>query len=97
MISIYQKVNDLEKKQDSLNEVLKTKRFITKPNEMIYDNADLMQLFKVSQRTLANWRANGIITYSKIGGKILYTQADIDACMDSNKFKFFNNGINKRI
>ena len=36
-----------------------------------YDNADMMELFKVSLRTLQRWRDDGIIPFKKVGGKIV--------------------------
>ncbi|KIA83651.1 hypothetical protein OA84_09210 [Kaistella solincola] len=43
----------------------------------IYDNADMMQLFHVSGRTLQRWRKEGIVPYKKIGGKIFYLAEDV--------------------
>lgn len=40
----------------------------------VWDNADLIRNWKVSTRTLANWRAEGLIGYAQVGGKIYYTK-----------------------
>lgn len=53
-----------------------------KPQNVVYDNADVMQLLKVSQRTLATWREEQRISYSKIGSKIYYRQKDIEHFLD---------------
>lgn len=91
-MELYATIDEIKLKQDAVIGILKEKRIITNPQEIIYDNADVLQLLKISQRTLANWRASGIITYSKIGGRLFYTQADIDECMKRNRFKSFNYG-----
>ncbi len=46
-------------------------------NETILDDVDVRDLLKVSKRTLAYWRERGIITFSKLGGKIYYRLSDI--------------------
>ncbi len=35
----------------------------------VWDNADLIRNWKVSARTLATWRAEGMIDYVQVGGK----------------------------
>ena len=47
------------------------------PEEVIYDDVDLRNFLKVSKRTTASWRADGLITFSKLGGKIYYRLSDI--------------------
>lgn len=37
-----------------------------------YDNFDMMQLLKVSYRTLMRYRKKGILRFTTIGGKIYY-------------------------
>lgn len=50
-------------------------------NEIIYDDVDLRNLLKVSKRTLAYWRERGMITFSKLGGKIYYRLSDVLALL----------------
>lgn len=40
-------------------------------NEM-WDNSDLIRNWKISPRTLASWRFDGLIDYVQVGGKIWY-------------------------
>lgn len=40
----------------------------------VWDNADLIKNWKISTRTLASWRAEGLIGYVQVGGKIYYTK-----------------------
>lgn len=88
-MELYATIDEIKKKQEDVIGILKEKKVITNPNEIIYDNSDMLQLFKISQRTLANWRASGIITFSKIGGKLIYTQQDINECLNKYKHKSF--------
>lgn len=90
-MQIYDAVEEIKKQNDAVIGILTEKRIITNPQEIIYDNADMLQLLKISQRTLAGWRAKGIITYSKIEGKLFYTQADILECLNRNKYEKFKN------
>lgn len=90
-MQIYDAVEEIKKQNDAVIGILTEKRVITNPSEIIYDNADVLQLLKISQRTLAGWRAKGIITYSKIEGKLFYTQADILECLNRNKYEKFKN------
>lgn len=53
-----------------------------KQQEVVYDNQDIMQRFKISQRTLATWREDGTIKYSKIGAKIYYKPEHIQEMLD---------------
>jgi len=45
----------------------------------------MIRYFKVSERTLANWRLMGLISYSKIGSKIYYTKEDRDKFLENHK------------
>ncbi|MFW5793845.1 MAG: hypothetical protein ACOCWC_06130 [Bacteroidota bacterium] len=51
-------------------EELKTR---SNENEM-WDNSDMIRNWKISQRTLATWRSEGLIDYVQAGGKIWYTK-----------------------
>lgn len=46
---------------------------------------EVRQLLNISPGTLQNFRINGILTYSKIGGIMYYDQADIDKLLNKNK------------
>ncbi len=66
---------------DSIFEYIKSNKSPSK----IYDNSSLMKLLNVSQRTLASWRENGTIKFSKVQGKIFYRQKDIDEMLDQSQ------------
>lgn len=44
-------------------------------DEEWYHNADLMQLLKITDRTLSRYRKNGILPFKKIGGRIYYPKS----------------------
>lgn len=71
-----EKINELE----SEIEVLKTRSI---ENEM-WDNSDMIRNWKISQRTLASWRADGLIDYVQMGGKIWYTKENRNAFLLRN-------------
>lgn len=37
-----------------------------------------------SKATLARWRADGLLAYSKVGGLLFYRRSDVDALLESN-------------
>jgi hypothetical protein len=53
--------------------------------EVIYDDVDLRNFLKVSKRTTATWREKGMITYSKLGGKIYYKLSDVLSLLKQNE------------
>ncbi|BBE17842.1 hypothetical protein AQPE_2001 [Aquipluma nitroreducens] len=57
----------------------------------VWDNADLIRNWKISTRTLASWRAEGLIGYVQIGGKILYPREMRENFLKNN----IKNGENK--
>jgi len=54
--------------QESVNQLLK----IVKPEEDLWDNSDIIRRWKISERTLAAWRSDGLINYVQVNGKIWY-------------------------
>lgn len=49
-----------------------------KTTEVWLDNSELMQLLKVSRRTLQSYRDTNLIAYSIIGNKLYYRMSDIE-------------------
>ncbi len=43
---------------------------VDKDTELLYDLVDLTKIFKVSKRTIFNWRANNLLPIFELGGKI---------------------------
>ena len=46
-------------------------------DELLTDK-EVAYLLKVSRRTLQDYRNNGILSYTQVGGKILYRASDIE-------------------
>ena len=57
------------------------------PDQIIYDDVDLRNFLKVSKRTTAYWREKGIITFSKLGGKVFYKLSDILQLLKQNEIQ----------
>jgi hypothetical protein len=55
------------------------------PDQVIWDDVDLRDNLKVSQRTTAMWRQENIIPYSKVHGKIYYKLSDVLAFIEKYK------------
>ena len=53
-----------------------------KPSEEFWDNADVIQKLKVSERTLCTWREEGLIRFSKVRNKVYYRPEDVEAFLD---------------
>ncbi len=48
------------------------------------NDKEVAALLKVSRRTVQNYRDSGIIPYYMIGGKCLYSEADVRRLIDGN-------------
>ncbi len=57
------------------------------PDQVIWNNDQLCKELNVSKRTVATWRANGKIIFSKIDGLIFYTKKDVLAFLEEHKVK----------
>lgn len=49
-----------------------------------FDNQDVMELLKISPRTLQNMRDTKVLPYSKVGGKIYYKASDVEKILNDN-------------
>lgn len=56
--------------------------------EPIYNTEQLLDLMKISRKTLQGWRDQGLIKFSAIRGKFYYQHRDIVAML--NTFKINN-------
>ena len=54
------------------------------PKYVLLDNEDILQLFKISKETALNWRAEGILPFIQIKGKIYYNLLDIHKLIDKS-------------
>jgi hypothetical protein len=63
MLSSY--MNDLQKKHSSID------------GEELLDNQDLLQMLKISSRSLQRYRSTGKLPYYTISGKLYYKLSDV--------------------
>lgn len=54
------------------------------PDDIFFDNQEMLKVMNISKRTLQEWRVTGYIGYSQLGNKIYYTLADIQKLMKEN-------------
>ncbi|MEN8121320.1 MAG: helix-turn-helix domain-containing protein [Bacteroidota bacterium] len=72
---------DFNEIKSTLKKVLNVINTLSKSSpltEQWLDNQDISNLLHVSKRTLQNYRDNGIIPFSQIGGKIYYKASDVE-------------------
>ena len=62
-------------------------------DELLTDK-EVAYLLKVSRRTLQDYRNNGILPYTQVGGKILYRTSDIERTLMKGYKEAY--GYNKR-
>ena len=79
-------INEWKKLLERFETLLNTleKRIPQDPELVLLDNADLLQLFKISHKTAQNWRDNKVIAYSQINNKIYYRLSDVNKLLDNN-------------
>jgi hypothetical protein len=56
-----------------------------KPQKQWLKSNEVRKLLNISPGTLQNMRINGTLSYTKIGGIIYYSSADIDKVLEVNK------------
>lgn len=52
---------------------------LDKATDILYDLVDLEKIFKVTKRTLFNWRAKGILPLIEFGGRSYLTHKQLEA------------------
>ncbi|WP_282030568.1 DNA-binding protein [Winogradskyella eximia] len=80
-------INDsLKKINDRLEYLIKQQALANKqlPEYTILDNADILQLFKITAKTASTWRNEGILPYLQVKTKIFYKLSDIHNVIDAN-------------
>ena len=63
-------------------EALEEKILSTATEEWL-DNQDVIQMLKISKRSLQTYRDSGKLPYYRIGSKILYRRSEIEASLES--------------
>ena len=78
------KIQRLEKNQENIREQLEQLLSLVKPEEDLWDSADIKKHWNVSDRTIAEWRSNKLIGYIKVRGKIWYPKSERDEFLKSH-------------
>lgn len=80
--AFFSSLEDLSKRVEKIHE--KNKPALD--GERYYTDKELAVKLKVSRRSLQDYRNNGILPYTQVGGKILYRASDIErVLMDGYK------------
>lgn len=77
-------IHSLESKIDQLTREFKIRQ-VQDSGYILLDNADFIQMFKISAKTAQNWREEGLIEYAQIKGKIYYKLMDIKSLIDRHR------------
>jgi excisionase family DNA binding protein len=54
-------------------------------SKQYFSKIELSSELGVSIRTVDNWIASGLISYSKIGRRVIFSRSDVDDFMQRNK------------
>ena len=60
-------------------------REIKDPGYILLDNADFIQMFKISAKTAQSWRDEELIAYAQVKGKIYYSLKDIQEFVNRHR------------
>lgn len=74
MKSFFSSLENLSKKVEKIRD----NRKFSLDGERYYTDKELAVILKVSRRSLQDYRNNGILPYTRIGGRILYRASDIE-------------------
>ena len=77
-------IHSLESKIDQLTREFRIRQ-IKDPGYILLDNADFIQMFKISAKTAQNWREEGLIEYAQVKGKIYYKLEDIKGFINRHR------------
>lgn len=80
LIKLNQFLQEVEKMAEELKEARNSKNI-----DRVYTNDEFVKMMGISKRTAQTWRDEGKIAFSQIGGKIYYSQSDIDTMLNENK------------
>jgi hypothetical protein len=79
--------NDLLTKLDAITKRISEKE--KNPKEIFLDNADFIQLMKISKRTAQTWRDEGKVSFSQVGSKIYYLLSDVEKLLEQHYIKSY--------
>ena len=84
-----EKLDQLFTEIGNLREELKAEKVSNskKLSETWLDNQEVMELLKVSPRTLQNMRDSLVLPYAKVGAKIYYKASDVETLLNENYYE----------
>ena len=82
--------NNLISRFDQFEALLKHVAKIHALKEVWLDIAETCKLLKISKRTLQNYRDAGILTFSKVGGKVYFSAEAIEEHLKNHSYKAIN-------
>ncbi len=68
----YWETSQMKKKLERIEASVDEVKAVVKPGQELWDGSDIIRFWKVSSRTLADWRAKGLIGFIQVGNKIWY-------------------------
>lgn len=77
-------INRLDKLTEKVSENQTLNR-----KQIIYDNAEALQILKCSRRSLQKWRTEGLITYSIVNSMLFYTHENLMEFIERHQKKRF--------
>ena len=83
----YFEIGLLKKKIDAIKIVIDEVKTVVKPEEELWDNSDMIRNWKLSARTLADWRSKGLIGFVQVGSKIWYPRESRELFLQVNYHK----------
>lgn len=78
--------SEVRKELTEIRELLKSSEACSK-NLKTYDLADLVQVLKVSRRTISTWIKEGILPCSKVGNKIWVSGDQLNTFLENHNYK----------
>ena len=86
LIVAYQRLSE---KIDNLDRKLDLKQGLNSSSETWLDIMEACAFLKVSKRTLQNYRDDGTLPFSQVGGKIYFKVADLEQHLSKHYVKAF--------
>jgi len=78
------RLSDINKNINIIRESIDKLSKVIKSDEDLWDNADIIRHWKVSERTLADWRKKGLISFVQVNGKIWYPRKAREEFLSNN-------------
>lgn len=81
---LYYELTEVKKELSAVKEAIDEVKVVVKSENDLWDNGDMVRYWKISHRTLATWRAEGLIEYVQVGSKIWYPREARERFLNSN-------------